>query len=85
MREKGYKKPVDVWFDNINVLVDLKMDPEMKWANELMENLSYRDINQSYGYCTQVDAFRDMCGSPRSVYLLGKLRKQHPSYFKFFY
>ena len=39
MRKKGYKRPVDVWFDNIKVLVDLKMDPEMKWANELMERI----------------------------------------------
>ena len=39
MREKGYKRPVDVWFDNIKVLVDLKMDPEMRWANELMERM----------------------------------------------
>ena len=39
MREKGYKRPVDVWFDNIKVLVDLKMDSEMNWANELMEKI----------------------------------------------
>ena len=39
MREKGYKRPVDVWFDNIKVLVDLKMDTEMKWENELMERI----------------------------------------------
>ena len=43
MREKGYKRPVDVWFDNIKVLVDLKMDPEMKWANELMERIYPED------------------------------------------
>jgi Protein of unknown function (DUF4238) len=39
MREKGYNRPVDVWFDNIKVLVDLKMDPEMKWTTELVERI----------------------------------------------
>lgn len=27
MREKGYQKPADVWFDNIRAMLELKMDP----------------------------------------------------------
>lgn len=39
MREKGYKKPVDVWFDNINAMLELKMDPQMEWMGWLMEHV----------------------------------------------
>ena len=38
MRKKGYQKPVDVWFDNINTMLDLEMDPEQKWMKWLMEH-----------------------------------------------
>lgn len=39
MREKGYKKPVDVWFDNINAMLELKMDPQMEWMGWLREHV----------------------------------------------
>ncbi|KAK2764586.1 hypothetical protein FQN54_009281 [Arachnomyces sp. PD_36] len=39
MRDKGYKRPVDVWFDNITVLLDLKMDSEGKWMADLLERM----------------------------------------------
>jgi hypothetical protein len=35
MREKGYQKPVDVWFDNIRAMLELKMDPKLEWMEEL--------------------------------------------------
>ena len=38
MRRKGFKKPVDVWFDNINAMLELKMDPELKWMEWLQEH-----------------------------------------------
>lgn len=38
MHEKGYKKPLDVWFDNIKAMLDVKMDPEQKWIDWLMKH-----------------------------------------------
>jgi hypothetical protein len=37
MREKGYKKPVDVWLDTLKALLEVKMDNEKKWTAELTE------------------------------------------------
>jgi Protein of unknown function (DUF4238) len=39
MQKKGHKKPVDVWFDNIDTILDLKMDPELKWMKWLMDHI----------------------------------------------
>ncbi|KAL9100392.1 MAG: hypothetical protein Q9163_004235 [Psora crenata] len=39
MREKGYQKPVDIWFDNINTIIEMKMDLEGKWMGELLERM----------------------------------------------
>ena len=39
MREKGYKRPVDVWFDNIKAMLELKMDTEGKWMGELRKRI----------------------------------------------
>ena len=35
MREKGYQKPVDVWFDNIRAMLELRMDVKLQWMEEL--------------------------------------------------
>lgn len=39
MREKGYQKPIDIWFDNINAMLDMKMDLEDNWMDELMKRM----------------------------------------------
>jgi hypothetical protein len=39
MQEKGFKKPVDVWFDNIKAMLELKMDPQCLWMRELRERI----------------------------------------------
>ena len=39
MQEKGFKKPVDVWFDNIKGMLELKMDPECHWMRDLRERI----------------------------------------------
>ncbi|KAG8526347.1 uncharacterized protein KY384_000340 [Bacidia gigantensis] len=39
MRSKGFKKPIDVWFDNINAMLDLDMDPEQGWMTRLLEQV----------------------------------------------
>lgn len=42
MREKGFERPVDVWFDNIKAILELKMDPNREWMGKLM-NWIYPD------------------------------------------
>jgi hypothetical protein len=39
MARKGFKKPIDVWFDNIKGILELKMDYEMKWMKEIHERI----------------------------------------------
>jgi hypothetical protein len=39
MREKGYQRPVDVWFDNIKAILELKMDPKREWMQQLLKNI----------------------------------------------
>ena len=39
MREKGYQKPRDVWFDNIREIPQLKMDPKGEWMGELRKRI----------------------------------------------
>lgn len=39
MRDKGFQKPVDVWYDNIKAILDLKMDLEGKWMTLLVDRM----------------------------------------------
>lgn len=39
MKEKGFRKPVDVWFDNIKGMLELKMDSNGRWMRELQERI----------------------------------------------
>lgn len=51
MRKKGYEKPVDVWFDNIKAMVDLKMDPQMQWKDLLIESMYPDDAMWFLAHC----------------------------------
>ncbi|KAF8537001.1 hypothetical protein BDD12DRAFT_848587 [Trichophaea hybrida] len=37
MKEKGFEKPIDVWFANLEAILDLHMDAEQNWAMKIME------------------------------------------------
>jgi hypothetical protein len=50
MLEKGYQKPVDVWFDNIKAMLELKMDPERKWMEELKKRVYPDDAMMYIGH-----------------------------------
>ncbi|RFU24898.1 hypothetical protein B7463_g11446, partial [Scytalidium lignicola] len=39
MSEKGFKRPLDVWFDNIKGILDLKMDAKKEWPKRLTERI----------------------------------------------
>ncbi len=33
MRKKGFERPIDVWLDNIEAVIDLDMDEELRWIS----------------------------------------------------
>ncbi|KAG5959387.1 hypothetical protein E4U57_000723 [Claviceps arundinis] len=35
MREKSFSRPIDVWMDNLEKLIDVKIDAEMDWIQQL--------------------------------------------------
>lgn len=39
MRDKGFERPVDVWFDNIKAILELKMDPKLEWIEKLSNRI----------------------------------------------
>lgn len=43
MAEKGYKQPMDVWFDNLKTIIELRMDPEGKWILDLPKRMFVDD------------------------------------------
>jgi hypothetical protein len=54
MKEKGIEKPIDVWFDNIKAIIDLKMDYQMDWMDQLRKRIYPDDaawcINNIQGF-----------------------------------
>jgi hypothetical protein len=39
MAEKGYKRPMDVWLDNLKTIIELRMDPEGRWVEDLPKRM----------------------------------------------
>lgn len=37
--KKGFKRPIDVWFDNLRVILELEMDPAGSWMREIQERM----------------------------------------------
>ncbi|KAH7023846.1 hypothetical protein EDB80DRAFT_698755 [Ilyonectria destructans] len=64
MEEKGYKRPIDVWFDNLKAIMELEMDAEKKWIFELPKMMFPMDaewfiahVEGTYmAICTPADA-----------------------------
>ena len=43
MRVKNFKRPLDVWFDNLLKIIDMPMDPAGKWTMELFDSIYVGD------------------------------------------
>ena len=43
MKEKGFKRPMDVWFNNLKTIMEVHMDPEMAWMKELPKQMYVDD------------------------------------------
>jgi hypothetical protein len=39
MRAKGFKRPLDVWFDNLTKIINMRMDPAGKWTQDLFDTI----------------------------------------------
>ena len=51
MAEKGYTRPVDVWFNNLKTIMELPMDPEGAWMRELPKRIFYGDAMMFITHC----------------------------------
>lgn len=45
MAEKGFKRPLDVWFNNLKEIIELDMDVEGDWITELPKRMYPEDAN----------------------------------------
>jgi hypothetical protein len=43
MAEKGFKWPIDVWFDNLRTIMELHMGPEGEWIKDLPKRIFFDD------------------------------------------
>ncbi|KAK0744011.1 hypothetical protein B0T18DRAFT_416366 [Schizothecium vesticola] len=63
MEEKGYKRPIDVWFDGFNAIMDQDIDLEYNWGKEIAGNMFPPDAVWFFGHmqmyymtiCTPLD------------------------------
>ncbi|KFY53148.1 hypothetical protein V496_07858 [Pseudogymnoascus sp. VKM F-4515 (FW-2607)] len=53
MREKGFEKPIDVWFGNIKAILELEMDPSGEWMEKIRKR-AYPDDAEWFIHHTQV-------------------------------
>lgn len=50
MAERGFKRPTDVWFDNLRTIMELRMDPEGKWMGDLPKRMFVHDAMWFIGH-----------------------------------
>ena len=70
MRKKGYDKPVDVWFDNIDAMLTVKMDPQMRWMEWLREHAYPDDAMWFIAHCQMMYLALCTPSSPGDEFLL---------------
>lgn len=51
MQSKGFSKPIDVWLDNIEKLIDLEMDVKLEWMAGLSERMYHPDAMWAARHC----------------------------------
>ena len=70
MRTKGFKKPIEVWLDNINVMLDVKMDPQMEWMAWLREHAYPDDAMWFIAHCQSMYMAVSSPAGPDDEFLL---------------
>ena len=51
MEKRGFRKPFDVWLDNINAMLEVKMDLQLKWMHWLREHAYPDDAMWFISHC----------------------------------
>ncbi|KAG5980821.1 hypothetical protein E4U55_003575 [Claviceps digitariae] len=51
MKKRGFSRPMDVWLDNLEQFIDVRMDTEMKWLQELLERTYAPDAHWFIMHC----------------------------------
>lgn len=50
MKEKNFTRPIDVWFANIKAILDLKIDVDMTWCENITSQVYPPDAHWFYKY-----------------------------------
>ncbi|KAG6048150.1 hypothetical protein E4U39_007689 [Claviceps sp. Clav50 group G5] len=51
MKEHGFLRPIDVWLDNLDKLIDVKMNAEMDWIQQLPTRMYPTDAYWAITHC----------------------------------
>ncbi|KAJ3495104.1 hypothetical protein NLG97_g3636 [Lecanicillium saksenae] len=51
MHEKGFSRPIDVWLDNIEKIIDLHMDEKLEWISDLPTRMYSHDTFWAVLHC----------------------------------
>ncbi|KAG5920467.1 hypothetical protein E4U61_007836 [Claviceps capensis] len=51
IKEHGFLRPIDVWLDNLDKLIDVKMDAEMNWIQQLPTRMYPTDAYWAITHC----------------------------------
>ncbi|KAH8885967.1 hypothetical protein GQ53DRAFT_845110 [Thozetella sp. PMI_491] len=43
MAQRGFTRPIDVWFDNLKAIMELKMDVEGEWMSKIRKRIYFQD------------------------------------------
>lgn len=54
MKDKGFRRPIDVWFDNIKGILDLNMDAGLVWMEKIQKRIYPDDADW---FCNNVQQF----------------------------
>lgn len=72
MRDRGFQRPIDVWFDNLKAIAECKMDVEGKWMTDILERM-YPEDAMWFRHHTQQSYMALCCPSEADAeFLLGE-------------
>ncbi|KAG5954695.1 hypothetical protein E4U58_007500 [Claviceps cyperi] len=61
MKGHGFLRPIDVWLDNLDKLIDVKMDAEMDWIQQLPTRIYPTDAYWAITHCKS--SYMSLCTS----------------------
>lgn len=70
MGKRGFKKPFDVWLDNINAMLEVRMDSQLRWMEWLTEHAYPDDAMWFIAHCQMMYLALCTPSSPDDEFLL---------------